>query len=135
MDVSTASEVSIGIAAAAAVASAGSALVSARGVALSHHPIVVGREHREFTEILRDQEVGVVGVALRNEGPGVALNVRFRPRSWTWGDLGTSWSPPIGSLRSGEETTNSTPFDLAPGLTEVELGLAERPSVERHAGW
>jgi hypothetical protein len=127
----SAADVGIGIAAASAAASAVSAFESARGVALSHRPIVVGREYREWTKILREQEVGVVGVAIRNEGPGIALNVRYRPRSWEW-DLGTTWSSPVGSLRTGEERQDSIPFALVPGLTEVELGLTD-PAPGAHA--
>jgi len=111
------------------MASAGSAYASARGVALSHRPIVVGREYREWTEILADTpEVGVVGVSLRNEGPGVALNVRYRPRSWSW-TIDTSWSPPIGSLRTGEERRDSIPFGVPPGVTKVELGKVDESDL------
>jgi hypothetical protein len=119
-------DLGVGIAAISALASAASARSSARGVALSHRPFVVGSEYREWTEILNDQGVGVVGVKLRNEGPGVALGVRFRARAWSHSEIDTSWSPEVGSIPPGGERLASIPFGLPPGMTEVELGKAER---------
>jgi hypothetical protein len=122
----TAAEIGIGIAAASAVASAVSAYQSVRAVALSNRPFVVGHEYREWTQIIRqhDYELGVVGVSLRNEGPGLALDVRWRARSWSW-DIDTGWQDPIGSIRSGDGHQASIPFDLPDGVTEVELGLRD----------
>jgi hypothetical protein len=126
----SATEIGIGIAAASAVASAASAASSARGVALSHRPFVVGYEYRDWTEILHDQGGGVVGVVLRNDGPGVALGVRYRVRAWSH-QIDTSWSPQVGSVRTGEEYRDSMPFEVPPGVTEVELGTTEGRELAR----
>jgi hypothetical protein len=106
----TAVDVSIAIAAGSAFASAVSAYQSARSVALDHRPIVVGDECRELTELYLDSDtpdVGAVGVTLRNEGPGTALNVRYRVRSWTWENIDTDWSHSMG--RSRHRKNGATP--------------------------
>jgi hypothetical protein len=89
----------------------------------------VGEEYRDFTELDVDSdtpEIGVVGVLLRNEGPGVALEVSYRMRSWAQA-ITTFWTPSVGSLPPGAERTSSTPFDVPSGLTDVELGKADPP--------
>lgn len=129
----TAVDVSIAIAAGSAFASAVSAYQSARSVALDHRPIVVGDECRELTELYLDSDtpdVGAVGVTLRNEGPGTALNVRYRVRSWTWENIDTDWSHSIGSLAPQEERRDSTVFRVPPGLTAVELGKLDEQELQ-----
>lgn len=118
----SATDVGVGIAAISGFASAASARSSARGVALGHRPFVVRSEYRDWTEILRDQGVGAVGIKLRNEGPGVALGVRVRARSRSYEEIDTHWSPEMGSIPPGQEHLTSIPFGLPCGVTEVELG-------------
>lgn len=122
-------QISVIVAAVSTIAAAVSAIWTYRGAALSHRPFVVGEEYRAFTELDLDSdtpEIGVVGVLLRNEGPGVALEVSYRIRSWTQ-DITTFWKPSVGSLPPGAERTSSTPFDVPSGITDIELGKAEPP--------
>lgn len=125
------SDVAIGIAAASAAASAVSAYSSARSVALSHRPFVVGDENHRVTSVSREEEYagGVVGVVLRNEGPGLAMEVRFRVRDWEY-EIDTGWSASVGSIRPGEQHWTSAPFELPGGVGERELGLSHDRSGE-----
>jgi hypothetical protein len=131
-DTSIATEISVGVAAVSAIAAAISARASVRGIALGHRPFVVGDDERDVTELGMDPdapEMGVVGVRLRNEGPGVAVAVRFRVRAWGHPDIDTYWSPRIDSLAPGAELKTSLPFSAPPGVTDVELMKAEAPET------
>ena len=119
----SATDIGIAIAAISAAASAASAIASARGVSLSHRPFVVGTGGTGA--IFADQGIGVVEVELRNHGPGVALNVRFRGRAVSH-STETYWSPPVAMLRPGEQAAESIPFDVPPNALEYELRKRSR---------
>jgi hypothetical protein len=75
---------------AAATLSAGASIISARAASLGSRPWVtgdvVGAEGQDIT------------VNLRNEGPGLAVDVRFRLPSL----YGGMWSDSLGSLAAGQ---------------------------------
>jgi hypothetical protein len=121
-------QIAIILAAASAIAAAVTALWTYAGTALSHRPFVIGEEYREWTELGIEPEVpelGVVGFRLQNEGPGVALEISCRLRSWSHPDIDTYWTPQLGSLSPGAERKSSIPFSVPPGVTTVELGKTE----------
>ncbi len=66
-------DIAIGLAAVSAVAAAVSASAAARGVALGHRPYVYGER---FPVLM-----GTDAVRLHNDGPGTAVDVRFRLRA------------------------------------------------------
>jgi hypothetical protein len=107
----SAADIGIGIAAASAVASAVSAFESARSVALSHRPFVVGTAGSAASA---EGDLVLVSVTVRNNGPGIAMNVHGRAHAWNL-PITTYWSPPLGSLPTGEEAFHSEPCELPPG--------------------
>jgi hypothetical protein len=86
------SDVGIGLAAVGALAAAWSARSSARGVELGHRPYVYG-ERENLNE-------STIGIRLRNDGPGMAAEVRYRLGAP--GVPPTEWSSPVRALQPGE---------------------------------
>jgi hypothetical protein len=62
-------------------------------------------------------------VKLRNNGPGLALNIRSRAHASTH-HIATEWTPPIGSLPPGEEIATRLVFSWPGGVGELELGVS-----------
>jgi hypothetical protein len=85
-------DVGVGLAAVSAIAAAASARSAARGVALSHRPYVYGEPQSATT--------GLAGVRLHNDGPGTAVEIRWRLHAR--GATPTEWSPMIRALQPGE---------------------------------
>lgn len=85
-------DIGIGLAAVGAGAAAVSASFSARAVALSHRPYVYG-ERAPLTMVVGQ-------VRLHNDGPGTAVEVRFRVGAP--GVEPTDWSEPVRAMQPGE---------------------------------
>jgi hypothetical protein len=114
---SVAGDVGIGLAAVAAVAAAASARTAARGVALGHRPYVYGERGSATAES--------GSVRLHNDGPGTAVEVRWR--ICAPGAEPTGWSDPIRAMQSGEI---APPEGQKPPPTTLPLG------IDGHAfGW
>lgn len=131
----SATDVGIGIAAIGSIAAAASARSSASSVDLSHRPLVVGFQDWDKTHLIHDEDTvtGSIAVRLRNDGPGVALSVRWRARSWTH-DVDTYWSSQIESIPPNEERLEYTVFSVPPDVTDVEVGDAEPPPTDPSEG-
>jgi hypothetical protein len=104
------SDIGIGLAAISAVAAAISARSAARGVTLNHRPYVYG-EPQSATS-------GIAGVRLHNDGPGIAVEVRWRLHAP--GREPTEWSSPIRAMQPGEVLP---PYDSDPMSTELPEGI------------
>jgi hypothetical protein len=95
--VSVETDVGIGLAAVGTTIAAVSVVVSVRAVGLAHRPYVYGERSGTTTE---QGERGAAAIRLRNEGPGAAVEVRFR--------LGaadaepTDWTPRVRAMQPGE---------------------------------
>jgi hypothetical protein len=106
-------DIGIGLAALSAMSAAMSARASARGVALSHRPYVYGER--------RTASGAIAEVQLHNDGPGTAVEVRWR--LWAPGAEPTEWSEPILALQPGE---------ILPPSGEQPLATQLPPGVDGH---
>jgi hypothetical protein len=115
------SDVGIGLAAAGALAAAWSARSSSRGVELSHRPYVYG-ERENLNQ-------STIGVRLRNDGPGMAAEVRYRLGAP--GAPPTEWSAPVRAVQAGEihPPADEDPYE-APPLPRRGDGLAHDWYIE-----
>jgi hypothetical protein len=104
------SDVAVGLAAISAIAAAVSARSAARGVALNHRPYVYG-EPQSATG-------GIASVRLHNDGPGTAVEVRWRLRA-PEGEP-TEWSSSIRAMQPGEVLP---PYGSDPMSAEVPDGI------------
>jgi hypothetical protein len=120
------SDITVVVAAGGALAAAVSARSSARGVALSHRPYLYGEGSVSAYEERSGSSATVVSVRLHNDGPGTAVEVRWRVVAA--GDRPPDWAPdPIRAMQPGEVLP---PEGRAPMSMRLPIGVDGQAS-----GW